>query len=375
MESKLNALVRSYFKKKGLPLQPALTFADVVIKDNFSEIGSRSDISNLKTKLVRNIYLNIPIVSANMDTVTDARMAIALAKLGGLGFIHQFFSLEERMSQVSKVKNFSEDLKGFNASTDPVGRLLVGVAIRLNSDYLKEIEGLLGAEVDVILLDTARANSKRVQEAVRKIKSQFPDIPLVVGNIDTSEAAEMLIKAGADCLKVGIGPGSACKTREATGVGIPQITAVASCAAVARKYGVPIIADGGIKGGADLSKALVAGANSVMIGSLFAGTAESPGDLIDGEGKLLYKLYRGSASKEHQIDRVSSGSLDKVRHSEGVSRRVLYTGSINLVIDELLGGLRSSMSYVGARDLDEFWKLGKFVWQTNSGYVEGKPQI
>ncbi len=476
-------LIRRYFKEKGLPLEPALTFSDVVIKDEYSEIDSRSDIDNLRTKLTQGICLNIPIVSANMDTVTEAKMAIALARLGGLGFIHQFFSLEQRIAEVKKVKRadneliedpvvisldsnlgeakelmgkhdissllivdedgtlrgilthrdyrFKEDnslplgaimksnltlgwkgisreeafrildserleklplvTRGFrlsglitakdllkerefpNAARDKKGKLMVGVAIRLNSDYLKEVSELLGTGADVILLDTARANSKRVKEAVQKIKSRFPKLPLVVGNIDTPEAALMLIKAGADCLKIGIGPGSACKTRETTGVGIPQLTAIATCAAVVKKCGVPLIADGGIRGGADLSKALVAGANLVMVGSLFSGTDESPGDIFQDEGRR-WKMYRGSASVEHQFDRMKSGSLDNMRAPEGVPRRVPYTGLVKSVVDELLGGLRSSMSYVGAKDILTFWKKGKFVWQSRSGYEEGKPK-
>src|SRR3989344_4367841 len=346
----LETAVKRYFKAKGLPLQPALTFSDIVIKDSFSTIDSRSDIRNLRTKLAGNLFLNIPLVSANMDTVTDAKMAIALARLGGLGFIHQFLPLEERVKEVQKVKRadnalienpvtilstavlgeakacmaeykissplvideanrllgiitcrddrFKDDpdlpgekvmkrmplvaagpdvareeaeaifekykiekvplideqgfLKGMvsakdmlkekefpNAVRDEKGRLLVGAAIRLNADYLEEMVQLVSGGAAAILLDSARANSRRVRDAVRNIKNKFPAVPLVVGNIDTPEAALMLIKAGADCLKVGIGPGSACKTREATGVGIPQLTAIASCAAVAKNQDIP----------------------------------------------------------------------------------------------------------------------------------------
>jgi len=480
---KLEKLVKNYFLKKGLPFQPALTFADVVIRDNFSPIDSRSDIRNLRVPLARDVVLNTPVTSANMDTVTDHRMAIALARIGGLGFIHQFFSLEERIAEVRKVKRadntliedpitvlhtatlgmakeemkkhgvssvlvvdenkklmgilthrdyrFMEDdslpvtqvmrggpicgwegidhkkaieiidsrrleklplvgkglkLTGLitakdllkekefpNALRDKKGSLMVGAGIRFSGDYLAEVAQLVKAGADVILLDTARANSHRVCDATKAIKKRFPKVPLVVGNIDTPEAALMLIKAGADCLKVGIGPGSACKTREATGVGIPQVTAVASCAAVARKYGVPIIADGGIRGGNDLSKSLVAGANAVMIGSLFAGTDESPGEMFHDEGRR-WKMYRGSASAEHQFDRMKSGSSDGMRTPEGVPRRVVYTGPVKSIVEELLGGLRSCMSYVGATDIQRFQKLGKFVWQTRSGHEEGKPQ-
>ena len=484
MDRQLQKPVKAYFKKKGLPESPALTFADVVIRDNFSEISSRSDIRNLETRVTKNVVLRVPIVSANMDTVTDARMAITLARLGGLGFIHQFFSLEERVEEVRKVKRADNALiekpvvvvdhatlgyakeqmrkysissilvvdelnhiKGIltsrdyrfvtnesvlvtkvmkpmplitaapgvtqseaeaifekhkleklpivdengivmglmsakdliktrafpNAARDENGNLLVGAALRLNAEYLQEAELLLAAGSDVLLLDTARANSKRVRDAVKAIKFRFPEAQLVVGNIDTPEAAAMLIAAGADGLKVGIGPGSACKTRDATGVGIPQVTAIVSCAAIARMHSVPIIADGGIKCGADLSKALVAGAQSVMVGSLFAGTDESPGEVFR-DANQQWKMYRGSASAEHQFDRIESGSLDAMRAPEGVPRRVAYTGPVKGVIDELLGGLRSSMSYVGAHDVNEFEKFGTFVWQTVSGYEEGKPK-
>lgn len=373
---KLEKLVGEYFKKKGLPFQPALTFADVVIRDNFSEVDSRSDINNLKARLTKDawiskILLNIPIVSSNMADVTGTKMAIVMANLGGLGFLPQFSSLEERVKMIQEVKQVK--VFGENAAVDIFGRLRVGVAIRLNGDYLKEVSEFLRAGADVILLDTARGNSKRVREAVKNIKKKFYYVKLVVGNIDTPEAALMLIQAGADCLKVGIGPGSACITREATGVGIPQITAVASCAAVARKFGVPIISDGGIRSGADLSKALVAGANLVMLGGLLVGTDESPGKIVDKKGKK-FKVFRGSASEAFQLDRIKEGSLDKSRPAEGVERRVPYTGPISSVMQELLGVFQSSMSYVGARNLEEFWEKGKFVWQSRSGYEEGKPQ-
>jgi len=482
---KTNLSFKKYFEEKGLPLQPALTFDDVQIINNISDISSRSDIKNLKTPLSRSFFLNIPLVSANMDTVTDSRMAIALARLGGLGFIHQFFPLEQRISEVMKVKradntlveepftilysvSFSEakekmakngissllvidekrHLKGIltsrdyrfktdgnlpvskimkpmplitaapgisrkeaerileenrieklpivdkngllkglitakdilkekefpNAIKDAKGRLAVGVALRLNSDFLDEAKQLVAAGADVLLLDTARAGSTRVGEAVKKIKKLFPKTTLVVGNIDTPEEVEFLAKAGADSVKVGIGPGAACKTQEETGVGLPQIYAVASCAAAAKKLGMNIIADGGIRNGACLAKALVAGANAVMVGSLLAGTDEAPGILLK-KGNQLWKVYRGSASFEHQMDRIKTGSLDAIRNPEGESGLIPYSGSAKSVADGLTGGLRSSMSYVGARDLNEYWKKGKFVWRTNAGREEGRPRV
>lgn len=480
----LEILVKKYFEWKGLPLRPALSFDDVQIINNISDINSRSDIKNLQAQLAGNFFLNIPVVSANMDTVTDARMAIALARLGGLGFIHQFLPIEERVRQVMEVKradnalienpitipitatlseakkkmaeykissilitNKNGTLAGIltsrdyrfknndklpvkkvmtrmplitaratisrkeaeylmekhkieklpiidssgrlvalmsakdilkekefpNAAKDKRGKLVVGATLRLNADYINEALELINAGADIFLLDTARAGSSRVFEAVKKLKTVF-DINLIVGNIDTPEEVEYLAKAGADCVKIGIGPGAACKTQEETGVGLPQLYAIATCVAVAKKLGICAIADGGIRNGACLSKALVAGANAVMIGSLFAGTEEAPG-IIFRQGNQLWKHYRGSASLDHQLDRIKSGSLDEVRNPEGESGKIPYAGSVISVISGLLGGLRSSMSYVGARDIGEYWKMGKFVWRTNAGKEEGRPRI
>lgn len=480
----IESLIRKYFRKKGLPQKIALTFNEVIIRDKFSSIRSRSEILNLKTRLSADVSLNIPVVSANMDTVTNSKMAVALARLGGIGFIHQFFSIDERAREIGTVKRAdnavieqpirikktatlatakkmmakygissilavdeNNKLAGILTARDyrfkngdkirvdsimtPVplitappnitrreaellfeknkieklplidgsgavaglitakdimkeksypfacrdlkGRLRVGATLRLNADYLYESEALLRAGADILLLDTARANSELTANATTAIKNKFPEVPLIVGNIDTPEAAAMLIEAGADCLKIGIGPGSACKTREVAGIGIPQLYAVVSCAAIAKKKNIPLIADGGIRSGADLSKALAAGANAVMIGGLFAGTDESPGELFR-DANQQWKIYRGSASLEHQFDRIEFGSLDKIRSPEGVPRRILYTGSVKTVIDELLDGLRSSMSYVGAANLEEFWEKSEFLWQTSGGYEEGKPR-
>jgi len=482
---KTEKLVKDYFENKGLPLSPALTFDDVQIINNISDVHSRSDIKDLKAPISKNFSLNIPVVSANMDTVTDARMAIGLARLGGLGFIHQFFPLEQRIAEAMKVKRadnalvddpftilytatfkeakekmfkngissllvidekhrlkgiltsrdyrFKTDdallvskimkpmplitalpgihrkdaekileenrieklpivdkhgvLKGMitakdilkekefpNAIKDNKGRLAVGVALRLSNDYVEEAKQLVAVGVDVLLLDTARAGAIMVGEAVKKVKKALPNIPLIVGNIDTPEEVEFLAKAGADCVKVGIGPGAACKTQEETGVGLPQIHAIASCAAVAKKMGIHIIADGGIRNGACLSKALVAGADAVMVGSLLAGTDEAPGVLIK-KGNQLWKVYRGSASFEHQLDRIKTGSLDAIRNPEGESGLIPYSGSAKSVLDGLTGGLRSSMSYVGSRSITEYWKKGKFVWRTNAGRDEGRPRV
>ncbi len=261
-----------------------------------------------------------------------------------------------------------------NAIKDSKGRLCVGAALRLSGDYMHEAKEFLKAGADVLLLDTARAGSDLTLDAVKKIKKTFPKCVLVVGNIDNPEHIIHLAKAGADCIKVGIGPGSRCKTRMVAGVGTPQITAVAKCFAVAKEIGVKIISDGGIKDSADLSKALAAGADTIMAGGLFAGTDESPGLLVR-KGNQLWKRYRGSASLDHQIERIQNGSLDVARNPEGESADVAYSGSVAYVAQGLIDGLRSAMSYVGAKDLNQFRNKSKFVWVSNSGFEEGKPRI
>ncbi|MBU1091442.1 guanosine monophosphate reductase [Patescibacteria group bacterium] len=355
----IDKIVRDYLRKKGLPENIAVTFPDVTIKDNFSNISSRSDILDLKARLSEKIKIDIPIVSANMDTVTGSRMAIAIAKSGGLGFIHQFAPIKERVEEVKKVKK---------------AKLKVGAAVGLSKNYMLETESLLKAGIDVLLLDTARANCEKVQKATKEIKKVFKKVQLIVGNVDTSEATLMLIEAGADGVKVGIGPGSACKTREVAGVGIPQITAIALCSAIAQKFGTPIIADGGIKFISDIGKAIVAGADTVMIGSLFAGADESPGQLHRDTNEL-WKIYRGSASLEHQLDRLGNGNLGKTRTPEGVLRKIPYTGPVKSIVESMIEGLCSSMSYVGTKRLVNFLQKGKFVYQTRAGYEEGMPKI
>ena len=477
--------VNDYLQLKGIPVSPAGTFDDFALKNLISDIESRSDIQHLEANLSKDFKLNIPIVSANMDTVTDAKFAITLARHGGLGFIHQFFSIDERVHEVIKVKRadnsvvdepltiepsatlakalelmnefqvssllvtdaektlvgiitsrdtrFVTDTKTLvskimtpaplvtapanikiekaieilisnkveklplvdsknhvvglitakdilkkksfpHASRDKRGRLTVGATLRLNGDYLDEAAKLLKADCDVLLLDTARGGSTRVAKATTEIKRKFPNCVLVVGNVDTPEEVEYLAKAGADCIKVGIGPGAACKTREETGVGIPQLYAVTTCVAIAKKLGVYIIADGGIKSGGNLAKALAAGANAVMIGGLFAGTDEAPGHLFR-KGNQLWKAFRGSASFEHQVDRMKAGSLSSIRNPEGEAGLMPYAGSLSSVLDSLLGGLRSSMSYLGARTLTEFCQKSTFIWVTQNGRNEGRPQI
>lgn len=482
----IKKLVQNYFDRKGLPLRPALTFSDVTIVTKFSNIQKRSDLHNFRTNLSKNFQLNIPVVSANMEDVTGTRMAIALARLGGLSFLPQFMPLADRVAAVEKVKRVDNEriddplvisdkatlgdawklmksrgvssvlvtdkagaLKGIltsrdyrfknekdsampiasvmtskglvtgnskismdsalalfekhkieklplvdkkgkltglisakdiekrkqyvNAVRDKKGRLAVGVGLRLTGDYCGEAKELLAAGADVLLLDTARAGAKIVIDATKQLRKQFPKAVLVVGNIDNPEHVKLLADAGADCIKVGIGPGARCKTRMVAGIGTPQIHAVASCAAVAKELGVYIIGDGGIRGSDDFAKVLVAGADVAMIGSLLAGTDESPGILIR-KGNQLWKQYRGSASLDHQLERIQKGSLDEVRNPEGESALVAYAGSTDSVIKGMIDGLKSSMSYAGAPTIQDFWKQGEFLWVSGSGYEEGKPR-
>lgn len=486
-DKELDVLVKNYLEKKGLPWRPALTFSDVTIVTKYSTVPSRSSLKDFRTHISRNFSINLPIVSANMQDVTGPAMAIALARLGGLGFLPQFDSLAERVRAVKQVKRVDNErmndpltvlntatlgearklmaehgvssilvvnadgcLGGIltsrdyrfkeavdnhlliesvmtsmplksadcgitmegamnlfdkyrieklplidengklcglisakdiekrrqypNAVRDKSGRLAVGVGLRLSGSYCEEAERLLGVGADVLLLDTARAGSEVAVKAARELRKNFPDVNLVVGNIDNPNHVALLAEAGADCVKVGIGPGARCKTRLVAGVGTPQLFAIAACVAVAEKTGVHIIGDGGIRGSDDLEKALVAGANAVMLGSLLAGTDESPGELEFERGQLQ-KKYRGSASRDHQKERIQKGSLGEVRNPEGESASVPYAGSADRVVKNLVDGLRSSMSYVGAWNLKDYREANEFLWISSSGYEEGKPRI
>lgn len=388
MEKKYQKEIESLFKAKGLPVLPALTFSDVTIQSQWSDIVHRSDINNLKARLGRNFFLNIPIISANMSDVTGVNMAISLAKLGGLSFIPQFTSLEDRLQQIKEIKSVKIDDKDEqidkdkesyfpHALKDKEGRLCIGATLRLSANYLEEAKAFIEAGADVLLLDTARAGSNVTYNATKEIKNLFPDCVLIVGNIDNPQHVAKLAEAGADGLKIGIGPGSRCKTRMVTGVGVPQIHAVLGCYAVAKELGVTVISDGGIRNSSDFAKSLGAGADCVMLGSLLAGTEESPSlivkKIIDGR-EQLFKKYRGSASLEHQLERIKNGNLDLAREPEGESIEVPYAGTLSSVVSRMINGLRSSMSYVGAHNLEEFKNNVEFIWVSHSGFDEGKPR-
>lgn len=463
-------------------LKLALTFDDVLLLPAESDILPKS--VETSTRLTRNITINIPIVSAAMDTVTEARMAIAMAASGGLGFIHKNLTIEEQAAEVHKVKKYESavvgdpitiepearlssavalmrengisgipvtrqgklvgiltnrdlrfeknleqkveavmttrlvtaregvtiedakvllhqhriekllvvnaafELRGLitikdiekvqqhpNAAKDKLGRLLCGAAVGVGPDREARIHALLKAGADVITIDTAHGHSLGVIEAVRATKANFKGIELVAGNVATAEAAEALCAAGVDAVKVGIGPGSICTTRVVAGVGVPQITAVDECVRAAEKHGVPVISDGGVKYSGDLVKALAAGASSVMIGSLLAGTEEAPGDVILYQGRS-YKSYRGMGS----LGAMKKGSKDRYFQAdvsdadklvpEGIEGRVPYKGSIEMTLYQLVGGLRSGMGYLGCKTIPELRAKPRFVRISSSGLRE-----
>ena len=464
-------------------IKTAYTFDDVLLVPNKSEILP-NEVS-LKTKLTKKISLNIPLMSASMDTVTESKMAIAMAREGGIGIIHKNMTIEEQAIEVDRVKRqengvitdpifLNEDntvrqalelmakyrisgvpvtrgtklvgiitnrdivfetnydktldevmtksplitakegttleealeilkkhkieklplidddnnLKGLitikdiekakaypNAAKDSKGRLLCGASVGITNDMMERVEALVKAKVDVITLDTAHGHSKGVIEGVRKIKSVYPELQIIAGNIATAEAVRDLVEAGADCVKVGIGPGSICTTRIVAGVGVPQLTAVMDCVEEGRKYGVPVIADGELKYSGDIVKALAAGAQVCMMGSMLAGCEESPGETEIYQGRT-YKVYRGMGS----LAAMEKGSSDRYFQNgtkkfvpEGVEGRVAYKGPVSDTIFQLLGGIKSGMGYLGAPTLDNLYENAKFVVQTASGIRESHP--
>jgi IMP dehydrogenase len=465
------------------PIPEALTFDDVLLLPAKSEVlPSGVDVGTLLTRRIR---LNIPLVSSAMDTVTESRLAIAMAQLGGLGIIHKNLSIEAQAAEVDKVKRSESGMivdpitvgpkqriadaldlmQRYRISgvpvTDPEGRLLgiltnrdlrfetrtdlpvasvmtkenlvtvpvgttleaaksilhqhkiekllvvdrenhlkglitvkdiqkmirypfackdqfgrlrVGAALGVGPDTRDRAKALLDARVDVLVVDTAHGHSAGVMETVKALRAAHPDVDLVAGNVATGEATADLIKVGVDGVKVGIGPGSICTTRVVTGVGVPQVTAVASCALAAKSTGVPIISDGGIKYSGDITKALAAGASSVMIGSLFAGTEESPGETILYQGRT-FKSYRGMGSlgamKRGSADRYfQEAAGDDKLVPEGIEGMVPYKGSLQALVPQLVGGLRAGMGYCGAKDIETLRREAKFIRVTSAGLKE-----
>lgn len=327
-----------------------LTFDDVLLIPCKSEVRSRRDPS-LKTRLTRNIEIQTPIISANMDTITESDMAIAMDQMGCIGILHRFMSIEEQVSHVQKMKN--KNIKNISAS------------IGVNDDFKERAHALIKAGCNIITIDIAHGHSVTMIETMMWLKNTHPEVEIIAGNLATPEGARDLIEAGADAIKVGIGPGSMCTTRIITGNGVPQLTAIALCAEVAESYGIPIIADGGIKTSGDIVKAFAAGAETVMLGSMLSGCIETPGEIAGGR-----KQYRGMASKSAQVS--WRGGVPEGMAPEGESTSVPVKGHVKDVILELAGGIRSGMSYLNANSLSEIRANAHFIEMSSSGMQESR---
>ena len=472
-----------------MSIREGLTFDDVLLVPKFSDIVSRSQ-TDLTTQLSRNISINIPIISANMDTVTESTMAVTIAREGGIGIIHRFLTIQEEVDEVHKVKRAgsviienpylinpeqtiqdafkimnekqvsgllvtdssskligilterdvlfepvdcsklvkdlmtkdvvsakpgidfqqakeilknnrieklpltdennqikglitSQDISNLekypNASKDEKGRPLVGAAVGVKGDFMQRTEALLDAGVDVIVVDIAHGHSENAINTVKNIKKAFPNCELIAGNVATAHGTEDLIKAGVDAVKVGVGSGSICITRVITGSGVPQLTAVLDCAKIGNEHNIPIISDGGTRTSGDATKALAAGAYSVMIGGILGGTDESPGSTISKNGKR-FKIYRGMASLGASLGRKSkdsgnAGLTDDLNDyvAEGVEGMVPYRGSVTDIITQITGGIRSGLSYCGAHNIQQMQKNAEFIKISRAGFAESQP--
>jgi IMP dehydrogenase len=342
-----------------VPIKEALTFDDVTMCPKYSEVLP-SDVDT-STKLSKGLTLKIPLISSAMDTVTESRMAISIAKAGGIGVIHRNLEIKKQIEEIRKVKKL---------------KLLVGAAVGAGPTEIKRVEAILKEKIDLIVVDTAHAHSKKVAEIIRLIKKKnHNNITLCAGNIATSDAAKFLVKLGVDIIKVGIGPGSICTTRLVAGIGVPQLSAILEVKKGIKNNKIKIISDGGIKYSGDLAKALSAGADAVMIGSLFAGTKETPGRLIKKNGKL-FKSFRGMGS----VGAMNKGSADRYFQKkqknlskyvpEGVEGFVKFKGNVQSVIYKLVGGLKSSMGYLGAKKVLNLKNKPNFVKITKAGFYE-----
>jgi IMP dehydrogenase len=327
-----------------------LTFDDVLIVPAKSEVRSRRD-PLLTARLTKKISIDTPIISANMDTVTEAEMAIAMNQLGAVGILHRFAGIEDQVRFIEQVK----------AS----GAKVLAASIGVGDDYQQRAMALLKAGVNVMTIDIAHGHSVAMIEVMKWLKDKSPDTQIIAGNMATPEAAFDLIEAGADAIKVGIGPGSMCTTRIITGCGVPQLTAIALCAEVADEYGVPVIADGGLRTSGDLMKAFAAGASTCMLGSMLSGTIETPGEIKNGK-----KHYRGMASKAAQVS--WRGGVPTGMAPEGESTMVPVKGHVKDVIFEVTGGIRSGMSYINATALSEIRDKARFIEMSNAGVYESR---
>ena len=339
-------------------IKESLTFDDVLLLPQYSDIlPSETDIS---LSLTAKINLKAPFLSSAMDTVTESKMAIAMAESGGIGIIHRNLNIRQQTKEIAKVKK---------------KKLFVGAAVGTNNEDIERAKSLIANGCDLIVIDTAHGHSKKVLKILSKLKKIDYSIPLCVGNIATGEAAKKLYNSGADIIKIGIGPGSICTTRMVAGIGVPQISAILEVKNALKNKKIKIVSDGGIKFSGDIAKALAAGADAIMMGSIFAGTDESPGKKFRYKGKI-YKHYRGMGS----IGAMSSGSANRYFQKnfkdkskfvpEGVEGRVEYKGSLSKIIYQLKGGLRSSMGYIGAKNLNQITRNAKFIKITKAGFYE-----
>lgn len=359
--------------------QLALTFDDVLLKPRYSGF-LRSEI-NLATQITKNITIQSPLVSAPMDTVTESALAIALAEFGGVGFIHRNLTIERQVAEIKKVK---------------AKKLLVGAAVGSSAGYEERVEKLVEAGADIILIDSAHGYARQVIMAVQHVKSHF-NVDVIAGNVATAEGAKALIDVGADGLRVGMGPGAICSTRIVSGMGVPQLTALLETSRVAQRHNVPVIADGGINYSGDITKALAAGASSVMMGRIFAATLESPGrteylkaehvpsrfqSIIDGSKEYCFKEYRGMGSIAAMQQGLKISSEDEfhgkdyksdVLIAEGVEGLVPCTGNVAGVAAQLVGGVRSGFYYVGAKTISELWESAQFMRITQASLSESHP--
>lgn len=339
-----------------------LTFDDVLLIPNFTDV-KREDV-DISVRLSEKIKLDIPFISAPMDTVTDARMAIAMGKMGGLGVIHRNLSIEKQTEEVKKVKKEG---------------LLTASAVGVGKDLGDRVSGLVRAGVDVLVVDSSHGFSKWVIEATQYISQNFKDILLISGSVATSAGAKALIEAGADVLRVGMGPGSICTTRIVSGMGIPQITAVVNTHSIAKQFKVPVISDGGVRFPGDIVKAISAGAEAVMGGSIFAGCIESPGEIITKNGKK-YKSYRGMGSVSAMKDGSAARYGQEYRKgqerklvAEGVEGFVPYKGKLEEVINQFIGGLRAGMYYAGVKNIQELQEKTRLMRVTQASLTESHP--